>query len=276
MIIDFHTHTFPDALAERAINSLKKNSGTTNYLSGKLCDLKQSMKEAGYDYSVLLPVVTKPGQQETVNTLAIAINETARDTGIFSFGGIHPENENYKEILNRLVSSHVRGIKLHPVFQNTYVDDMKYLRLIDYACEQGLLVLIHAGYDIGFPGVDYAVPDHIVRLLDAVDNRQIILAHMGGWGCYEDVAEKILGREVWIDTAFSIRRDKTHPAAASFLPIDHFVAMIRTHGADKVLFGTDSPWDDQKEALFTIQGSGLTDTELNAILGKNAAGLLGI
>lgn len=277
MIIDFHTHTFPDGLAERAIESLKKNSKTRNYLSGRLSDLKQSMKDAGYDYAVLLPVVTKPSQQETVNHLALEINETTDDSGIFSFGGIHPENDNYKEILKNLAAHHIKGIKLHPVFQNTYLDDLKYLRLIDYACEQGLLVLIHAGYDIGFPGIDYATTDHIIPLLNAVNSRQIILAHMGGWGCYDEVEEKILGRDVWIDTAFSIRKKGGNPAiASSFLPVERFVSMVRAHGADRILFGTDSPWDGQKEALAVIKNSGLNEMELSAVLSKNAAGLLGI
>lgn len=277
MIIDFHTHTFPDGLAERAIESLKKNSKTRNYLSGRLSDLKQSMKDAGYDYAVLLPVVTKPSQQETVNHLALEINETTDDSGIFSFGGIHPENDNYKEILKNLAAHHIKGIKLHPVFQNTYLDDLKYLRLIDYACEQGLLVLIHAGYDIGFPGIDYATTDHIIPLLNAVNSRQIILAHMGGWGCYDEVEEKILGRDVWIDTAFSIRKKGENPAiASSFLPVERFVSMVRAHGADRILFGTDSPWVGQKEALAVIKNSGLNEMELSAVLSKNAAGLLGI
>ncbi len=277
MIIDIHTHTFPDALAERAVESLKKNSHSTNYLSGRLDDLKQSMRSAGYDYVVLLPVVTKPAQQETVNRLAAEINETAAETGVLSFGGIHPENDNYKEIINRLVSDHVKGIKLHPVFQKTYLDDIRYLRLVDYACEQGLLVLIHAGYDIGFPGVDYATIEHVVPLLDAVANRQIILAHMGGWGCYDDVEEKILGRDVWLDTAFSIRSKDVPPdCSGSFMPVDRFVSFVRAHGADKILFGTDSPWEGQKQALRVIEDSGLTETELQAVLGDNAAKLLGV
>ena len=277
MIIDFHTHTFPDALAERAVERLKKNSHAANYLSGKLADLKQSMRSAGYDYVVLLPVVTKPAQQEKVNQLAAEINGTAEETGVISFGGIHPENDNYKEIINRLVSYHIKGIKLHPVFQNTYLDDIKYIRLVDYACEQGLLVLIHAGYDIGFPGVDYATIEHVVPLLDAVANRQIILAHMGGWGCYDDVEEKILGREVWLDTAFSIRSKDVPPEhAGSFMPVDRFVSFVRTHGADKILFGTDSPWEGQRQALQLISDSGLSDTELQAVLGANAAKLLGL
>ena len=68
MIIDFHTHTFPDELADRAVGTLAHSGGIHNYLDGRVDSLKESMKKAGIDYSVLLPVATKPNQCDTINT----------------------------------------------------------------------------------------------------------------------------------------------------------------------------------------------------------------
>jgi len=34
MIIDFHTHTFPDELADRAVGTLAHSGGIHNYLDG--------------------------------------------------------------------------------------------------------------------------------------------------------------------------------------------------------------------------------------------------
>jgi len=43
---------------------------------------------------------------------------------------------------------------------------------------------------------------------------------------------------------------------------------------NRVLFATDSPWDDQGEQLAAFQKLLLTDAEKDAVLGENAAGLL--
>ena len=51
--------------------------------------------------------------------------------------------------------------------------------------------------------------------------------------------------------------------------------MVRKHGADKILFGTDSPWYDQKQALEDFNSTGLNDDEKKLILGENAKRLFG-
>ena len=159
MIIDFHTHTFPDELADRAVGTLAHNGGIHNYLDGRVHSLTDSMKKAGIDYSVLLPVATKPNQCDTINTLALKTNETSKTTGLISFGAIHPACENFREILNWLSNNGFKGIKLHPVFQKTNIDDMQSLRLIEYASALGLIILIHAGFDVSFPGCDESSVD---------------------------------------------------------------------------------------------------------------------
>lgn len=45
MIIDFHTHTFPDELADRAVGTLAHSGGIHNYLDGRVHSLTDSMKK---------------------------------------------------------------------------------------------------------------------------------------------------------------------------------------------------------------------------------------
>ena len=61
MVIDFHTHAFPDAVAERAISSLLKACGSLylNCTDGTAGDLVKKMDEFGVDISVLQPVITR-------------------------------------------------------------------------------------------------------------------------------------------------------------------------------------------------------------------------
>lgn len=280
MIIDFHTHTFPEELAVRAIGKLAASSRARNYLDGTASALRASMEEAGVDYSVLLPVVTRPAQQKDINRAAIEMNRHSQETGLISFGGIHPENEDYREILRTLSENGVKGIKIHPVFQRVAIDDIRYLRILECANENDIIVITHAGYDIGFPGEDFSSVRRIEKVLDTVKPRKFVLAHMGGWDCWEEVERRILGRDVWLDTAFSLlpiepapgteRRPEENPPLSG----EQFLRMVRRHGAERILFGTDSPWSGQRKMLEAVRDSGLAAWEQEAVLGGNARGLL--
>lgn len=280
MIIDFHTHTFPDGLAERAVGRLAKSARIKNYLDGTTDTLRSSMREAGIACSVLLPVVTKPEQQAHINRLAIEQNTCFRESGLLSFGGIHPDNEDYRQILQNLAANGVRGIKLHPVFQRTNIDDPRCLRIISCACEYDLIVLIHAGYDISSPEQNDSSVAKIASMLDIVKPQKMVLAHMGGWNCWEEAEEELAGRDVWLDTSFCLLPLRPAPGTVRkigenyHLSEERFVRMVRKHGADRILFGSDSPWGGQTETIAALKGTGLTPGELDKILGRNAADLL--
>ena len=53
-----------------------------------------------------------------------------------------------------------------------------------------------------------------------------------------------------------------------------FLELVRAFGADRVLFGSDSPWSSQKESREWIEAQALTGEERAAILGGNAQRLL--
>lgn len=280
MIIDFHSHTFPEAIAIKALEKLSATSDLKYYLDGTLNSIKESIKKAGIDYTVLLPVVTNPKQHDTVNKTAITVNDTSGETGVISFGGIHPLNDNYKEIINTLASNGIKGIKVHPVFQEVNFDDITYKRIISYASEKDMMIITHAGFDVSYPGQDYVTPDKIKNVIDDVAPPKLILAHMGGWDCWDEVEELIVGQKVWLDTAFTIsnaiNKEGNPSKMAKQLSIEQFLRIIRNHGADRILFGTDSPWTAQSEEIELIKNTGLTDNELKLILGDNAAKLLEI
>lgn len=282
MIIDFHTHTFPEEIAARAISKLATNARALNYLDGTAGALRDSMRQAGVDYSVLLPVVTRPGQQSDVNRIAVEVNEHSGETGFLSFGGIHPDNEDYRLIIRSLAEKGVKGIKIHPVFQQVPLDDVRYLRIIECACENDMIVITHAGYDIGYPGQDFSSVERIVAVLDTVKPQKFVLAHMGGWRCWEEVEERIVGRDVWLDTAFSLLPIEPAPGMVRSpmedppISREQFLRMVRKHGVGRILFGTDSPWSGQREMIAAVRESGLAAEEQEAILGGNAARLLRI
>lgn len=285
MIIDFHTHTFPDKISEKVVDKLGRFAHTKPFTNGSVSGLLSSMQEAsqGEDtlaFSVNLPVMTSPQQVEKVNSSLIEQNEHLKEQGIITFGGMHPDYEPYRSQLQRLKENGIPGIKLHPAYQAVDLDDIRMLRIIDCASELGLITLIHAGIDIGINEHNYSSVSQILALLDQVHPEKLVLAHMGNWGCWDEVEQDLAGAPVWFDTAFSIGAITPYPGQEALLyrnanlSDEDFIRLVRKHGTDKILFGSDSPWDSQSAYIRQVNEMALRDDEKAQILSDNARALL--
>ena len=281
MIFDFHTHTFPERIAAAAVDKLQRASHTKPFSDGTEDGLSASMRRAGIDGSLVLPVATSPRQVVHINDASIAMNNAAPQTGVYSFGCMHPDFEDYDAELARLAAEGVKGIKLHPVYQDVAFDDPRTLRLLEKAAELGLTVLIHAGYDVAFPGVERGTPQMVHNAVRSVGPFTLVLAHMGGWRCWEEAAELLSGSGVYIDTSFSLGSMTSNgdgfykdEQELKLMDPERFIRIVRAYGADHVLFGSDSPWADQAEAAAAIRELPLTENEKQLVFYDNAARLL--
>ena len=174
MIVDIHTHTFPDKIAARTVEKLQSMSHTHPFTDGTVQSLRAAMATAGIDRSVVVPVATNAHQVPHVNDASIALNE--QGDGVLSFGCMHPDFDGWKAELARLADSGVKGIKLHPVYQEVNFDDPRFLRILDRCAEVGLLVLTHAGRDVGFPdAADYVSPQRIASAIRPVSYTHLTL-----------------------------------------------------------------------------------------------------
>ena len=282
MIVDFHTHTFPDKIAAPTIQKLQSLSHTRPFSDGTVSGLTASMGAAGVDWSVVLPVATNSRQVPHVNDASARLNEEGRKDGILSFGCMHPDFPDWKAELARIAGLGIRGIKLHPVYQGVDFDDPRYLRILDRAAEVGLLVLTHAGLDVGFPDKVNCSPEMVLRAVRQVGPIPLVLAHMGGWRNWDQVEELLVDTQVYLDTSFSLGTMTPNgdgyygPGDLALMDGEQFVRMVRKFGAHRLLFGTDSPWGGQKEGLELFRALPLTEEEQTAILGGNAQKLLGL
>ena len=274
MIIDIHTHTFPDKIADKTIAGMEKEILKGQGFAVKhervatVLGLFDSTVSAGIDLSVVCPVATNIAQPEKINKMSAKYNEKSQDTKIFFFGAIHPDCENCKEIIDDIVAMDLKAIKLHPDYQKTYFDDEKYIRLMDYAANKGLGIIVHAGEDVGLPEKVHCTPDMVLNVWRHIQPEKLILAHMGGWRMWDEVEEKLIGLPFFMDTAVAL--NKKFPVKLSN---EQFLRMVRKHGSDKIIFGTDTPWYDQKQALMDLDEIDLNDNEKNQILGENANNL---
>jgi len=277
-----HTHTFPEKIAAGALEKLSAASHTRPFTDGTVSGLSCSMQEASIDISVVLPVATAPRQVEHVNDSSARLNQNTWETGVLSFGCMHPDFKGWYAELARVKELGLKGIKLHPVYQGVDFDAPRCLRILDRAGELDLIVVTHAGLDVGFPGVVRCSPEMVRRAVGQVGPVKLVLAHMGGWRSWDRVLELLPDTPVMIDTSFSTGKmcplddGYYQPDELDLLDSQRFLKLVQAFGARRVLFGSDSPWSSQKESREWIESQPLTEEEKAAILGGNARKLLGV
>jgi len=261
-IFDVHTHVFPDKIAVRALQHLQEKShGIPIYSDGSRADQLRHALETGYTGMLNCPVVTNSKQMQSVNDWVASWNAWP----YLSFGGIYPEGENILEEIKRIQELGLLGIKFHPEYQEFGVLE-KRMEKIWQACESlGLPVLVHAGKDIGFPEPAHSSPADFAELARRHPGLNVICAHMGGWRNWDQVERDLAGHPVYLDTSFSLPY-MTNQA--------QFKRLILQHGIDRVLFGTDSPWQNLQTAVNEILLLGLSQQDQEKILWGNAARLL--
>jgi predicted TIM-barrel fold metal-dependent hydrolase len=217
------------------------------------------MLRQGISAAVTLPVATRPEQVTSINA---KLNTT--DAALIPFGALHPFCDEYAAVIDDLQERGIRGVKLHPEFQGFYIDDPRCDGFFDALEESSLTVLVHAGYDPGPFSNDHCTPKKIARRLDVNPGLTLVAAHLGGLMMWDAVEKFLVGRKIWLDTA----------AIAGCIDTGQFLRICQAHGCDKILFGSDSPWFSQKEAVDFIQNSGLSQNEQTLIFSSNAQGLL--
>ena len=275
MVIDFHTHVYPDKIAERTINTLMSSAPDVKiYTKGTLNALLESMENAGIDKSVILPVATRKGQFDTINKFALDINRNYKN--LVSFGGIHPDDDNIEEKLKFLKENGFKGVKIHPDYTDTFIYDERYVKIITECAKQGLKIVTHAGADPAFK-VIHCHPQKARETLEKVHAQTgvkepfMIFAHLGGIKVHEDVKKYLLGSNCYLDISCSFSELGSWCCTTE----KEGAEVIKIHGADKILFATDSPWNDQKAYLEHFKSmSGISDTEKNLILYQNAEKIL--
>lgn len=263
MVIDFHTHIFPEKLATRAYETLSipaKAAGYTPIHNLTKEGLIAKMDEYGVDMSVVCPVATKPTQSQKNLEWGV----TLRSDRLTCLAGLFPDGESWKQNVDDAVSMGYKGIKLHPEYQNFVVDDESLFPLYEYAFNKGLFILFHAGYDpIGVEPFK-SNPQKFLHVIEKFNGAKIVLAHLGGQSQWDDVEKYLVGKDVYLDTAMGF----------GFFTKEQFLSILKAHGSDKILFGSDSPWSDTGKELVALRSLPITEEEKQNIFYKNAKKLL--
>ncbi|MCL2104154.1 MAG: amidohydrolase family protein [Kiritimatiellaeota bacterium] len=272
MIIDVHTHTFPDRIAKRAMQRLIEKTG--NSISpasdGTLAGLLHAMRHAGVDRAVLCPIATKPEQTKDILAEACAIRDGARGEGVarhlIPLASVHPADPKWANRLRAIADADIRGVKLHPYYQAFVLDAPEAIAFFKRCCDLNLIVQCHCGFDIGFPHDPLCGPERVANVIRQVPGLRFIAAHLGGWLDWEASAKHLLGEDVYLDTSV-LRHGREDP---------HALRLLREHDPDKLLFATDAPWMAFEDGLRFVRSAGLPPDHEAAILGGNAQRLFTI
>ena len=157
------------------------------------------------------------------------------------------------------------GIKLHPYYQDFNIDDEALFPLYRALDELGLILVCHTGFDFAFPRERKADPVRVLRVVERVPSLKLVTSHMGAWDDWDEVGKYLIGKPITMDISLSL----------DLLGRERAREMLLSHPADRVLFGTDSPWGSQPETVQALRALELGEEREQRLLGKNARGLLG-
>ncbi|RKX78646.1 MAG: amidohydrolase [Spirochaetes bacterium] len=261
-VIDFHAHAFPDKVAEMAIPSLEKERDIRAKLDGKVSSLLDSMDSSGIDSSVVASIATRPEQFGSILNWS---KEIVSDR-IIPFASVHPDDPDALVHIEMIASAGLKGVKLHPYYQKFTVDEQRMYPVYKKLVECNLILLLHTGYDLFLGWEKIANPERVIKIAENFPDLKLVTSHFGAWQDWEDSRKYILGKPIYMDIAFSIH----------LLGLEKAKEFLITHPSEYILFGTDSPWADQKETLDYIDAMNLQQHRKEKLLWKNAEKLLSL
>ncbi|MEB3366432.1 amidohydrolase family protein [Saccharopolyspora mangrovi] len=259
MIIDAHTHVWPDAIAERALTA-NRLPGLQAVGNGKASSLAAEMEAKGVDHSLALGVAGAAKNVDRTNEFIASLNGET----FTPFGTVHvdlPVEEN----LASLRRHGLRGVKVHPLFQNYGLMHERLWELFEaFGDEIGVIVHVGAG---GSGAVnELSTPRMLREIVRAFPQLRLVACHFGGYHMLAEAEQELRGLDVVLETSWPPALSEVDPATVRRL--------ITRHGVERIVFGSDWPMTDPAKEIAAIRALNLGDDAESAVLGGNLARVL--
>jgi len=261
MIIDIHTHAWPEKVSQKARDNLEVSFKVKLVGEPTIVTLLEFMRKNNIELSVVCAVATRPEQVPGINDWLFSI----RSAKIKVFCSLHPDYPAWKEELER-IKKNGDGIKLQPEFQDFYIDEEKVQPMYKEIERLGLPLLFHCGYELSGTQLVRSSPERLVKVKEKFPGLKIIAAHFGGFRLWEEVKQYLLGEDIYLDTSFFF----------DYLPRRQIRDMLLAHPQEKILFGTDFPLIDQAKDIIFLQELDIPQELKERIFYRNAQELLGV
>lgn len=256
-VIDFHTHVYPQKIAEKATKSTCDFYDFTPNLIGTTEVLLERGKAAGITDFVLLPVATKAEQVRHINEFIA--DEITEHQEFHGFGTLHADMEDPLSEIEYIKASGLLGIKLHPDIQRCNIDDERLFPVYD-RIQGDIMLLLH----LGDTRYDYSHPRRLKRILEEFPRLKVIAAHLGGWSVFDTAVEYLGDTDCYFDISSSMM----------FMTSEKMKSFISIYGADRVLFGSDFPLWDPKDEVDSFMKLDLSEEDKEKIAFRNALKIL--
>ena len=258
MIIDAHCHVWPDRIAPAALAG--RVPGMEPLGDGTVLGARASMARCGIERTVVMGIADQARHVHKVNEWIGSL----ADGSLIPFGTVHVDLTP-EENLESLRAGGVRGIKLHPLFQGFNLDDERLFAILE-AIDDEFPVITH----IGAGGTDEANrrsnPLMLRHVIEAFPRLRLAACHFGGFHQLDEAEEQVVGLEVLLETSW--------PPTLAGLDQHRVAELIRRHGPERVIFGSDWPMTDPLAEIEVIRSLGFKDDETAGILGGNLARFL--
>ena len=259
-VADFHAHIFPDKLADKAAGSIGNFYGVKIERTASVDVLVAEEQKAGVSRCVVSNSAVTPKQVHNINNF-ISEAITAHPNFI-GFGSIFPGMDGFEEELDRMLELGLRGVKIHPDFQKLAIDDPSAIETYRAIARRGMPVLFHMG-DYRY---DFSSPERLTNLLRKAPDLQVIAAHFGAWGAWEQSLSHPQPENVLYDTSSSL----------GMTDHDMIMRLFDKLGTEHFLFGSDFPMWSPKEELERFLALGFDDATNETILYGNFMKLFGL
>jgi len=259
-IIDFHAHAFPDQIAASAIPYLEEEGNIKAIHDGRISSLLQLMDREGVGKSVICSIATRPSQFEAI----FSWSKQIRSNRIIPFPSFHPNDSQALEHIDRIRLEGFKGIKMHPYYQQFFLDDERIYPAYEKISKLGLILLMHTGFDLAFPRIRRCDPQQILNVVSRFPELKMVTTHLGAWEQWGEVEDLLAGRNIFMDISYSLDQ----------LDVETARRIILKHPKEYVLFGTDSPWAGPQETYKYLHALELGGAREELILNKNGLALL--
>ena len=255
-VIDTHVHLYPDKIAEKVTGALGRKFGNSPAFVATVASCEAFSAKSGIPLSINLPVATAADQVEPINRWARGI----RGPHVLSLAALHPDSANRAVIIGKLAEDGFRGIKFHPEYQLFRFNDPKMDEVWDAMSETGLVAYLHAGGERVFEPPFHSSPREVAELSRRFPKLKIAAAHLGGFRMWDETERELCGADVYLDLSHALL----------WMPDEQFLRIVRKHGIERILFGSDAPWQDPRDVLAAFLELPFTDEERTMILAQNA------
>ncbi len=277
MIIDCHTHIFPEEVRKERASFCKRDEGFSFIYKDPKArmagaeDLIASMDESGIDRSVICGFPWSQPDLCSFHNQYLMASASRYPNRLIPFISLLFSNPNWSlGELDRNLKGGAKGVGEIAFYgdEMSAQDIYSIKPTLSQMEKQGVPLLLHTNETIGhsYPGKGKTPLGRFYELILSFPNLLVILAHWGGGlPFYELMPEVAKGMaNVYYDTA-----------ASPFLYSRTIYAIVsEIVGAERILFGTDFPLISPGRYFKELEGSSLSKQDREKILGLNFSRLI--